>query len=64
MKIKKTLIKTKLEERGLTQEGAADKFGIRREVFRVIMAYGNCDGKNLGKIAKGLDMKPWELVAS
>ena len=64
MKINKNLIKTKLSEQGLTQEAAADKFGIRRDAFRVIMAYGNCDGKHLGKIAKGLDMKPWELVAS
>lgn len=62
MKINKNLIKTKLEAQGLTQEEAADKFRIRREAFRVIMAYGNCDGINLGKIAKGLGVAVWELV--
>lgn len=63
MKINKNLIKEKMENQGLTQDDAAKKFGIRPEAFRVIMAYGNCDGKHLGKIAKGLGMKPWELVS-
>ena len=48
---------------GLTRDEAAEKFGIHPKSFRTIMCYGECDGKNLGKIAKGLDMKPWEVVA-
>lgn len=62
MKIKKALVKEKMKEQGLTQEEAAKKCGIRAEVFRVILAYGNCDGKNIGKLAKGLGVAVWELV--
>ena len=62
MKINKALLKAKMKEMGLTQEEAAKKCGIRQEMFRVIMSYGNCDGKHIGKIAKGLGVAVWELV--
>lgn len=63
MKINKNLIKAKMKEQGLTQEDAAKKCGITLQKFRVIMAYGNCDGKHIGKLAKGLGVAVWELVA-
>ena len=62
MKIKKALVKEKMKEQGLTQEDAAKKCGIQLQKFRVIMAYGNCDGMNIGKLAKGLGVAVWELV--
>ena len=63
MKIKKALVKAKMQEQGLTQEDAAKKCCIPLQKFKVIMAYGNSDGKNIGKLAKGLGVAVWELVA-
>lgn len=51
-----------LANSGLTMQEAADRAGISRQRFSVILNQKNCTPQSIGKIAKGLGVRVEEII--
>lgn len=51
-----------LAERGMTRSQLAEKSGIARTNISTILGRGTCTPATLGKLARGLDIPPEQLM--
>lgn len=61
-RIKVELIKQKIAEKGLTRAKAAEQAGISPATLSKILATGTSGAINIGKLARLIGVKAWELV--
>lgn len=62
VKIKTDLITKKMNEERMTLLAASEKAHIPYQSFCVIMRRGTCNGTTLGKLARFVGVKAYELV--
>lgn len=64
MKLNSNLIKLYIAEQKTTQKAFADKAGLSRQGFNVILLKRTCSPDSLLKIAKTMGVDPQELLVS
>ena len=62
MRIDRVKIKLLIAEMGITQTELGHRCGISRQSISTILTRGTCEIRTVGKLAKGLGVKPEDIV--